>query len=54
MTRWFAVFIRYENLTVRTDLEKNVGKFNFSKQFRKLINRYKRIGYSRDIMRQTT
>ena len=25
----------------------------FSEQFRKLINRYKRIGYSLDIMRQT-
>ena len=29
------------------------GKSNFSEQFRKLINRYKRIGYSLDIMRQT-
>ena len=29
-----------------------VGKSNFSEQFRKLINRYKRIGYSLDIMRQ--
>ena len=32
---------------------KTVGKSNFSEQFRKLINRYKRIGYSLDIMRQT-
>ena len=32
---------------------KNVGKSNFSEQFRKLINRYKKIGYSLDIMRQT-
>ena len=32
---------------------KIVGKFNFLEQFRKLINRYKRIGYSLDIMRQT-
>ena len=32
---------------------KIVGKSNFSEQFRKLINRYKRIGYSLDIMRQT-
>ena len=31
---------------------KTVGKSNFSDQFRKLINRYKRIGYSLDIMRQ--
>ena len=30
-----------------------VGKFTFSQQFRKLINRYKRIVYSQDIMRQT-
>ena len=28
------------------------GKLNFSEQFRKLINRYKRFGYSLDIMRQ--
>ena len=33
--------------------KKIVGKSNFSEQFRKLINRYKRIGYSLDIMRQT-
>ena len=32
--------------------KKSVGKSNFSEQFRKLINRYKRIGYSLDIMRQ--
>ena len=32
---------------------KSVGKSNFLEQFRKLINRYKRIGYSLDIMRQT-
>ena len=32
---------------------KNVGKSKFSEQFRKLINRYKRIGYSLNIMRQT-
>ena len=32
---------------------KIVGKSNFSEQFRKLINRYKRIDYSLDIMRQT-
>ena len=32
---------------------KIVGKSNFSEQFRKLINRYKIIGYSLDIMRQT-
>ena len=32
---------------------KIVGQSNFSDQIRKLINRYKRIGYSLDIMRQT-
>ena len=32
---------------------KIVGKSNFLEQFRKLINHYKRIGYSLDIMRQT-
>ena len=32
---------------------KIVGKSKFSEQFRKLISRYKRVGYSRDIMRQT-
>ena len=32
---------------------KIVGKSNFSEQFRKLIKRYKRIGSSLDIIRQT-
>ena len=32
---------------------KTVGKSKFSEQFRKLINRYKRIGYILDVMRQT-
>ena len=41
----------YGDLVYR--FRKNVGKCNFSKQFRKLINRYKRIGFSLDIMRQT-
>ena len=41
----------YENFVNRC--RKVVGKSNFSEQFRKLINRYKRIGYSLDIMRQT-
>ena len=30
-----------------------MGKSNFSEQFRKLINRYKRIGYNPRVMRQT-
>ena len=33
--------------------KQNVGKSYFLEQFRKLINRYKRIGYSLDIVRQT-
>ena len=34
-------------------IRKTVGKSNFSEQFKKLINRYKRIGYNLYIMRQT-
>ena len=34
-------------------IRKIVGKFIFSEQFRKLINRYKRIGYNPYVMRQT-
>ena len=41
----------YGDLVYR--FKKNVGKSNFSEQFRKLINRYKRNGYSLDITRQT-
>ena len=41
----------YGDLVYR--FRKIVGKSNFSEQFRKLINRYKRISYSLDIMRQT-
>ena len=41
----------YGDLVYR--FRKIVGKSNFSEQFRKLINRYKRIGYSLDIMRQS-
>ena len=41
----------YGDLVYR--FRKIVGKSNISEQFRKLINHYKRIGYSLDIMRQT-
>ena len=41
----------YGDLVYR--FRKTVGKSNFSEQFRKLINRCNRIGYSLDIMRQT-
>ena len=41
----------YGDLVYR--FRKIVGKSNFSEQFRKLINPYKRIGFSLDIMRQT-
>ena len=41
----------YGDLVYR--MRKIVGKSNFSEQFRKLINRYKRIGYNPYVMRQT-
>ena len=41
----------YGDLVYR--FRKIVGKSNFSEQFRKLINRYKRIGYNLDNLRQT-
>ena len=42
----------YSDLVYR--FRKIVGHSNFSEQFRKLINRYKRIGFSLYIMRQTS
>ena len=45
---------RNQNFTVTVyRFRKIVRKSKFSEQFRKLINRYKRIGYSLNIMRQT-
>ena len=41
----------YDDLVYR--FRKVVGKSNFSEKFRQLTSRYKRIGYSLDIMRQT-
>ena len=41
----------YGDLVYR--IKKNVGKSNFSEQFRNLINRYKRIGNNPYVMRQT-
>ena len=41
----------YGDLVYR--IRKIVGKSNFSEQFRKLINRYKRIGYNPYVLRQT-
>ena len=41
----------YGDLVYR--IRKIVGKSNFSEQFRKLINFYKRIGYNPCVMRQT-
>ena len=41
----------YGDLVYR--FRKIVRKSNFSEQFRKLINHYKRIDYSLDIMQQT-
>ena len=43
----------YGDLVIFYRFRKIVGKSNFLEQFRKLINCYKRIGYSLDIMRQT-
>ena len=42
----------YGDLVYR--IRKNVGKSNFSEQLRKLIDRYKRIGYSPYVKRQTS
>ena len=47
------LFLHINNINLVYRFRKIVGKSNFSEQFRKLINRYKRIGYSLDIMRQT-
>ena len=41
----------YDDLVYR--IRQNVGKSNFSEQFRKFNNRYKRIGYNPYVMRQT-
>ena len=41
----------YVDLVYR--MRKNMGKSNFSEQFRKLISRYTKIGYDLDIVRQS-
>ena len=41
----------YGDLVYR--IKKNVGNSNFSDQFRKLINHYKRIGYNPYVIRQS-
>ena len=41
----------YGDLVYR--FRKIVGKSNFSEEFRNIVNRYKRTGYSLDIMRQS-
>ena len=41
----------YRDLVYR--IRKNVGKSTFKEQFRKLINRYKRLGYNPYVMPQT-
>ena len=35
------------------ELKRIVGKPNFSDQFKKIVNRYVRVGYYLDIMRQS-
>ena len=42
----------YDDLVYKLK-KKNVGKADFSDQFRKIIVRYKRIGYNINIMRQS-
>ena len=41
----------YGDLVYR--IKRNVAKSNFAEQFKKLINRYKRVGYNPYIARQT-
>ena len=41
----------YGNLVNK--LKRIVGKSNLSDQFKKIIKRYKRVGYNMDIMRQS-
>ena len=48
---YLMVLLPIHDLVYR--FRKNVGKSNFSEQFRKLINRYKKNGCSLNIMRQT-
>ena len=40
-------------VTYYTNLKKIMGKPDFSDQFRKIIMRYKRIGYNLNVMRQS-
>ena len=48
---WFPNIIFYGDLVYK--FRKNVGKTEFSDQFKKIIMRYKRIGYNVDMMRQS-
>ena len=41
-------------LSLSLSLKKNRGMTDFSDQFRKIIMRYKRIGYNLNVMRQST
>ena len=41
---WQLISLKFRNI---------VGKTNFSKQFRKIVIRYKKIGYNVDILGQT-
>ena len=60
---WENIILACRNFWDKVDLNQNamltlqtkkiMGKSNFSEQVRKLINRYKRIGYNLDIMWQT-
>ena len=39
--------------TLKDSIKRIVGKPNLSDQFKKIVKRYKRVGYNLDIMRQS-
>ena len=45
-------YILYIHVQLYFLFQKNVGKPNFSDQFKKIIKCYKNVGYNLDIMRQ--
>ena len=50
---WLYRLYRFLIFALFFTLERIVGKPNFSDQFKKIINCYKRVGYKMDIMRQS-
>ena len=43
----------YGNLTLVYKVKKIIGNPNFSDHFKRIVNRFKRAGYTLDIMQQT-